>query len=37
MMETDRFLLRPWRESDAEALFKYEMSDRAPVGNRTRA
>ena len=22
-METDRFLLRPWRESDAEALFKY--------------
>ena len=23
MMETDSFLLRPWRESDAEALFKY--------------
>ena len=23
MMETDRFLLRPWRECDAEALFKY--------------
>ena len=23
MMETDRILLRPWRESDAEALFKY--------------
>ena len=23
MMETDIFLLRPWRESDAEALFKY--------------
>ena len=22
-METDRILLRPWRESDAEALFKY--------------
>ena len=22
-METDRFLLRPWHESDAEALFKY--------------
>ena len=22
-METDRFLLRPWRECDAEALFKY--------------
>lgn len=21
-METDRFLLRPWHESDAEALFK---------------
>ena len=23
MMETDRILLRPWRESDAESLFKY--------------
>ena len=23
MMETDRILLRPWRESDAQALFKY--------------
>ncbi len=23
MMETDRIILRPWRESDAEALFKY--------------
>ena len=23
MMETARILLRPWRESDAEALFKY--------------
>ena len=23
MMETNRLLLRPWRESDAEALFKY--------------
>ena len=23
MMETNRILLRPWRESDAEALFKY--------------
>ena len=22
-METDRILLRPWRESDAEALYKY--------------
>ena len=22
-METDRIILRPWRESDAEALFKY--------------
>ena len=22
-METDRILLRPWRDSDAEALFKY--------------
>ena len=22
-METNRILLRPWRESDAEALFKY--------------
>ena len=22
-METDRILMRPWRESDAEALFKY--------------
>lgn len=22
-METDRLILRPWRESDAEALFKY--------------
>ena len=21
--ETDRIMLRPWRESDAEALFKY--------------
>ena len=23
MMETERLILRPWRESDAEALFKY--------------
>ena len=23
LYETDRILLRPWRESDAEALFKY--------------
>lgn len=23
MMETERILLRPWRDSDAEALFKY--------------
>ena len=23
MMETNRIILRPWRESDAEALFKY--------------
>ena len=23
MMETERILLRPWRESDAETLFKY--------------
>ena len=23
MMETDRILLRPWRESDAQALYKY--------------
>ena len=23
MMETERILLRPWRESDAESLFKY--------------
>ena len=23
MMETERILLRPWRESDAEALYKY--------------
>jgi len=23
MMKTDRILLRPWRDSDAEALFKY--------------
>ena len=23
MMETDRIILRPWREEDAEALFKY--------------
>ena len=23
MMETKRILLRPWRESDAETLFKY--------------
>ena len=23
MMETNRILLRPWRENDAEALFKY--------------
>lgn len=23
MVETDRVILRPWRESDAEALFKY--------------
>ena len=23
MMETERLVLRPWRESDAEALFKY--------------
>lgn len=23
MMETDRIILRPWRESDAEALYKY--------------
>ena len=22
-METERLILRPWRESDAEALFKY--------------
>ena len=22
-METDKIILRPWRESDAEALFKY--------------
>ena len=22
-METERILLRPWREDDAEALFKY--------------
>ena len=22
-METERILLRPWRENDAEALFKY--------------
>lgn len=22
-METERILLRPWRESDAETLFKY--------------
>ena len=37
-METDRFLLRPWRECDAEALFKYasdpDIGPRA-VGNRT--
>lgn len=23
MMETERILLRPWRESDAPTLFKY--------------
>ena len=23
MIETDRLILRPWRESDAEALFRY--------------
>lgn len=23
MMETERLILRPWLESDAEALFKY--------------
>jgi RimJ/RimL family protein N-acetyltransferase len=23
MMETERILLRPWRESDAETLYKY--------------
>ena len=27
MMETERILLRPWRDSDAESLFKYA-SDR---------
>ncbi len=27
MMQTDRILLRPWRESDAETLYKYA-SDR---------
>ena len=23
VLETERLILRPWRESDAEALFKY--------------
>ena len=26
MMETERIILRPWREDDAEALFKYASS-----------
>ena len=32
-METDRILLRPWRESDAEVLFKYARDPE--VGPRT--
>ena len=33
MMETERILLRPWRESDAESLFKYASDP--DVGPRT--
>ena len=33
IIETERLILRPWREDDAESLFKYAQSpDVGPAG-----